>query len=173
MVYDQFRVFVAPFGQRINYSELLLTFQMSAWFAIAVMFCVMTFVMFALFQMGTETIFSSSEQNIQSAVAVAYLTLLMRANSRLPVDTFTGRISTAAVLLFGLYILSLFRGAVLSKLAVKKPGLPVNSLEDVLLKDFTLGIFAGTNQEAYFKDAPEGSVPDLIWKQGWLFVPVQ
>ena len=165
-VNDRYRIFIAPYGQRINYSELLHAFNMLVWISIIILFFVMTFAAFAAFQTSPETIFSSVEGDIKSAVSLAYLTLLMRCHSRLPIHSVTGKVFTITFFFVGLFILSLYKAALLSKLAVKREDLPVASLEDVFEKGFTLGIYAGTNQEAFFRAAQVGTIEHKIWNKG-------
>ena len=70
------------------------------------------------------------------------------------------------VLLFGFFMFSLYRGGVLSRLAVRIESHPINSLEDIPGSDFELGtIGGGTNTHDYFELADEDTIQGKLWKK--------
>ena len=74
------------------------------------------------------------------------------------------KILLIAVLINGMIFFAQFRAGFLSKLAVKKRHLPLGSISEIIGTDYKMGIIGGGNTQAFFENAPKGTLRNNIWE---------
>ena len=158
---DNAKIFIQSSGSaRLNYYEMFLIFRKDVWQLIVVLLLGTSIVFFLHFR--SETDGHSLSQDLTNASALSMRAVILKGHSRVP-GRIGGKVGMIAILLFGIMIFALYRGGILSKLAVKKAFYPIASFEDILHSDFDLGTVEGTNTQTYFEQGPEGSVRKSVW----------
>ena len=160
---DQVKLFVQASGRAsLKFYDTFYAFTSQVWSGLVIV-CIAIFLLTLVFH-RSDKMPKPLQVDIENALAFALRASIMKGYSTLP-KRLKGKVLVMTALLFGLAMLSLFRGSLLSKLAVRRMDYTVNSLEDVLREDYDISTSRGTAFSEYFSQAPEGSVRKQLWNK--------
>ena len=187
IISDQCKIFVHSGSLDFNYYEMYFIFNNSTWQCILWAVLVTAAVLFIFFHSEKQpryyqlymliyyeytsimTVSCSHSRfgfltNLANALALPMRAIIIKGHTRMPIYL-GGKIIAITILLFGTMIFSLYRGGLLSKLAVKTSKYPINAMEDILDSPIMLGTLGSSSSlQEYFEHAKPGSLQHNLWE---------
>ena len=162
VIMDTCRIFVKSGSAELGlkYEEIFTVYSSPSWAGIAVLTIVATSALFATYHW--EKCSRPLLTNLGDSFAQTSRALILKGHSRQP-QLFGGKTVMMSVLLFGFFIFSLFRGGILSKLAVHIAHYPLADLADIPGTNLILGTIGGATTSSYFEDANRDSPQKKVW----------